>query len=85
MSFMPDSPNTRRRAVRPLAWGFVLVSLTWSAGCGSQGKLFPDEASRSPYDRYGLLRGRFVDKRVRGPSGFEQPNLRERLQPLESP
>ena len=65
-----------------LLFGLVLVFLALS-GCAKP--LFPENAYRTPYDRYMALRGE--RRRMTEPTTFgrEVPAIRERLKPLGQP
>jgi hypothetical protein len=58
-----------------------LLSVCALSGC--QRRPFISDMPRTPYERYMALRGRERPETVRGPTGAEQRNARERLQPLE--
>ena len=65
------------------AWIAVIVALTGLSGlAGCQDPLFPDDAPRSPYQRYQALRGESAPRYERGKQGAREPALRERLRPL---
>lgn len=67
--------------------GLALLALT-AAGIGMVGcarPLFPEDAARSPYERYLALRGQAPPKTVYDAYGREQPALRQRLAPLDRP
>lgn len=61
-----------------------LVGAALSMG-GCRKPLFPEEAQRSPYERYLALRGRSAPETEPNAFGREQPALRQRLRPLEQP
>lgn len=65
-----------------LASALVLAALC-VAGC--EEALFSKEEPRSPFDRYMLLRGRQRPATSTNVWGGEEPALRERLKPLNSP
>lgn len=52
---------------------------------GCEKPLFPETLPRSPYERYMTLRGQHRPMTEEGPTGQEQPALRERLKPLGQP
>ena len=53
------------------------VSLT-----GCETSLFPDNLARSPYERYGTLRGQLRPATQQDAYGWDQPALRDRLRPM---
>ncbi len=50
---------------------------------GCEKPLFPEDVPRSQYERYNQLRGETRVYKRTNPYGYEEPNLRERLRPLE--
>lgn len=69
-------------------WAVVLVVPFGGFGVGcstSRDRLFPENSSRSPYERYLTLRDRDRSATVTDAFGRDQPNLRERLRPLDQP
>ncbi|MCE9591219.1 MAG: hypothetical protein K8S99_11920 [Planctomycetes bacterium] len=62
------------------AVGLLLLAVAGVAGC--EKPLFPEDLPRSPYDRYMTLRGQRPPMNETGPTGSEQPALRERLKPM---
>jgi len=64
-----------------LAAGVLLVLAPAMAGC--QDALFPEQTARSPYERYGALRGDSRPATQTDAFGREKPALRERLRPLD--
>lgn len=67
-----------------MAWILSLSLLTWALG-GCEPALFPENLSRSPYDRYQQLRGEPRPATTTNAYGGEVPNLRARLRPLGEP
>lgn len=68
--------------------GVILLALLCVvlSGCGlSQDRLFPPNTPRSPYERYLALRDRERTATYKDAFGRDQPNLRERLRPLDRP
>lgn len=67
--------------------GLAVLMLTAAAsglgGCARP--LFPEDAARSPYERYLALRGQAAPETVYDAYGREQPALRQRLAPLDRP
>jgi len=63
----------------------VLAALLIAGGLltGCEKALFPDNLARSPYERYGTLRGQIRPATEQDPYGWDQPALRDRLRPLE--
>ena len=63
----------------------LLVALTGvlfgTTGC--EKPLFPADTPRSQYERYEQLRGEKRQTVRKNAYGYEEPNLRERLRPLE--
>ena len=64
---------------------FILVSLLGSLTLlnGCEKALFPEGASRTPYERYQLLRGQHRIATETNAYGGNQPALRDRLRPLD--
>lgn len=60
-----------------------MVGVTAVAGCNKP--LFPNDAPRTPYERYQALRGRQRPLYELDQLGNPQPALRERLEPLDRP
>lgn len=52
---------------------------------GCQEPLFPERYARNPYERYQTLRGQYRPSTETNEFGAEEPALRRRLQPLDSP
>ena len=61
----------------------LLLAIGWLAGC--ERALFPDNLARSPYERYGTLRGQQRPATQQTTLGWDKPALRERLKPLSRP
>lgn len=61
--------------------GGLLLTIGLLSGC--QQRLFPEHASRSPYDRYLTLRGQDRPMTETDPFGMERPALRQRLRPMD--
>ncbi len=61
----------------------LLLVVGLARGC--EKPLFPKEASRSPYERYQILRGQQRPMTTENAYGGDIPALRERLRPLGSP
>lgn len=55
----------------------------FAGGCGRP--LFPEDAARSPYERYMALRGDAAPQSEKNSYGREQPALRQRLRPMDQP
>ncbi|WP_428389368.1 hypothetical protein [Mucisphaera sp.] len=71
-----------------LVVGVVLLAMVVPVlpGCdNSRNALFPPNTPRSPYERYLTLRDRDPSATVKDAFGRDQPNLRERLRPLDLP
>ena len=84
------SPQVGRGArINPMQTMRVLsvlaVFVVLGAATGCEKPLFPKEASRSPYDRYLMLRGKQRSQTVENAYGGEVPSIRDRLRPLGSP
>ncbi len=60
----------------------VLVG-TGLAAVGCEKPLFPDNQPRTPYDRYMSLHGETRAMNQENAFGGTEPNLRERLKPLD--
>ena len=62
----------------------VLAALMLAGGSltGCETTLFPDNLARSPYERYGTLRGQISPSTVQDAYGWNQPALRDRLRPM---
>lgn len=54
-------------------------------GWGCEKPLFPSNEPRTPYDRYQQLHGQGRVETEENAYGGQQPALRERLRPLDSP
>jgi len=52
---------------------------------GCEKPLFPENAPRTPYDRYMVLRGQQRPATEEDAAGGERPALRQRLKPLGQP
>lgn len=65
---------------------FILVALlsSFTLLTGCEKALFPEGASRTPYERYQLLRGQHRMASETNAYGGDQPALRDRLRPLDS-
>ena len=65
----------------------TLATLLFAIGClaGCERALFPDNLPRSPFERYGTLRGRHRPESDQTTLGWDKPALRERLKPLSQP
>jgi hypothetical protein len=61
----------------------LAVGLLGAVGC--QQPLFPEDAPRTPYERYMVLRGQYRPATEQDAYGQERPLLRERLRPLGEP
>ncbi len=75
-----------RAPMKPIRLALLLIMLgghAWLTGCRKP--LFPEDAQRSPYERYQALRGRAAPTSEPNAFGREQPALRQRLRPLEQP
>jgi len=57
----------------------LVLSGLFVAGC--EKPLFPETLPRTQYERFDRIRGTHTPKQQIGPSGVEQPALRERLTP----
>lgn len=60
----------------------LIVGVSSGLLTGCEKPLFPKEEPRTPYQRYMMLRGTDRPEKVENAYGWEEPNLRERLQPL---
>ena len=65
----------------------ILVALTGAITLlgGCEKSLFPAGTSRTPYERYQLLRGQGRSASETNAYGANQPALRDRLRPLNQP
>ena len=63
----------------------ILLIVPAAAAAGCQDPLFPEDAPRSPYQRYEGLRGQSRPETELDAYGRERPALRERLRPLDQP
>jgi len=52
---------------------------------GCEKALFPDNTTRSPYERYDAIRGRQRQAHEENAYGGSQPAIRDRLKPLGEP
>lgn len=68
---------------RALLIVLVLMSGVCLGGC--EKALFPENAPRSPYERFQTLRGQQRPAMETNAFGVEQPALRSRLRPLGQP
>ncbi|QDU70662.1 hypothetical protein [Mucisphaera calidilacus] len=74
--------RTMRCVLSVLLVGVVVLG----SGCKySKNQLFPPHTPRSPYERYLALRDRERTATYKDAYGRDQPNLRERLRPLDTP
>ena len=64
-------------------WALLLSTGGWLVGC--EKALFPENLARSPYERYGTLRGQYRPATEQNAFGADQPALRQRLKPLGQP
>ena len=71
----------RRRFTVTAGLLMLLAGALVSAGC--EKPLFPADLPRSQYERYEQLRGERRQTVRKNAYGYEEPNLRERLRPLE--
>ncbi len=71
--------NLRRLAILAIL-GAAAASLN---GCNRP--LFPENLPSSQYSRYNQLHGQQQSARQTGANGEDQPDLRERLRPLDQP
>ncbi len=62
---------------------FLLLVFGLIGGC--EQALFPEGLARSPYERYQILRGQERQATETNAYGGDQPALRERLRPLDTP
>ncbi|MAE65078.1 MAG: hypothetical protein CMJ18_12480 [Phycisphaeraceae bacterium] len=60
----------------------TLSGLLLGAG-GCERTLFPENAQRTPYERYQILRGKYRPATEEDVYGINRPALRSRLRPLE--
>ena len=67
--------------MRRFMWALPLV-LGGACLSGCQQGLFPQNTSRSPYERYLTLHGEYRPPVETDAYGIERPALRQRLQPL---
>jgi hypothetical protein len=71
----------RKRSILTLAG--LILALGVAGGCQKQ--LFSNDLPRSPYERYGALRGVHRPATEQDAFGADLPALRARLRPLEQP
>jgi hypothetical protein len=64
-------------------WRIVVLLAVWSAVGGCAKELFPEDAPRSPYERFLTLRGKAPPMNETDAFGVENPALRSRLKPLD--